>query len=169
MIPTLAIVFSLANTPGAQQKISYQSVDDRYTHVLIYMVFKKIRWICYRSPFSWSFIDEVSKPICQGSYRHRECCYHCQAVANFDENLVDQTHLLYTNWGRDADYRSECLSASAMALSEFATLESHHPWKQYFVCFLCLCMARLTSTSEFVRINGSTPLTRIRGFSPWRV
>ena len=27
---------------------------------------------------------------------------------------------------------------------------------------------RLTSTEEFLRVNPATPLTRIRGFSPWR-
>ena len=44
-----------------------------------------------------------------GSFRHREVCYLCRAVSHFDEEGEDQTDLLYTNWGRDAVYRSEFL------------------------------------------------------------
>ena len=45
-----------------------------------------------------------------GSYRHRECCYLCNAISVVEENAdSDQTPLLYTNWGRDAEYRSEPL------------------------------------------------------------
>ena len=44
-----------------------------------------------------------------GSFRHREVCYLCRAVSHFDQEGEDQTDLLYTNWGRDAVYRSEFL------------------------------------------------------------
>lgn len=56
---------------------------------------------------------EITTP---GSYRHRECCYHCSAVSYFDEDgAIDETPLLYTNWGRDAEYRREPLVAHCTA------------------------------------------------------
>ena len=56
-----------------------------------------------------------------GSYRHRECCYLCSAVAasNDDENDNPVDPLLYTNWGRGAEYRKKLLApdSAAMAMS----------------------------------------------------
>ena len=49
----------------------------------------------------------------KGSYRHRQCCYLCQALADVDTEDPDQDgqhSLLYTHWGREASYRSEFLA-----------------------------------------------------------
>ena len=50
----------------------------------------------------------IPSPNNLGSYRHRECCFLCSAVANSNDNEgEDTTHpLLYTNFGRDAAYRN---------------------------------------------------------------
>eukprot|EP00435_Cladocopium_sp_Y103_P061391 s82_g23.t1 len=66
-----------------------------------------------------------------GSYRHRETCYLCRAVAYFDQEGEDQTDLLYTNWGRDSAYRSEFLWLQQLkevfgALSEIALVFAAH-------------------------------------------
>ena len=40
----------------------------------------------------------------------------------------------------------------------------------HFFCKWCqLVLLRLTTASEFVRINGGSPLTGIAGFTPWRI
>ena len=55
------------------------------------------------SIFFWGFNQETVK----GSYRHTACCFLCGALANCsDENQG----FLYTNWGREAAYRSQFLS-----------------------------------------------------------
>lgn len=48
----------------------------------------------------------------KGSYRHRQCCYLCAAVAGYDEDQEDLSEFLYTQWGRDAAYRSQFLDLS---------------------------------------------------------
>ena len=48
------------------------------------------------------FKESSSKRFQQGSYRHKQCCFYCDAVAEGP----DQS-LLYTTWGRSAAYRRE--------------------------------------------------------------
>ena len=42
-----------------------------------------------------------------GSYRHRQCCFLCGAVSHTVEG--ESEGLIYTNFGRDAEYRQEHL------------------------------------------------------------
>ena len=131
----------------------------------------------------------IPSPNNLGSYRHRECCFLCSAVANSNDNEgEDTTHpLLYTNFGRDAAYRNSLFGFKLQR--PIAT-----PWQRstqkgfvrlwlkiisyiynvfYFLVVILVCWSklyhpRLVSTEEFVAVNGQTPITRIRGFSPWR-
>lgn len=58
--------------------------------------------------------DEEVETFDRGSYRHREVCYHCNAIGYVEEDADDdQQPLLYTNWGRDAAYRAEQLASIA--------------------------------------------------------
>lgn len=66
------------------------------------VMWKNISCMCFWVGFL------IPSPNNLGSYRHRECCYLCSAIANSnDSEGEDSTHpLLYTNFGRDAAYRN---------------------------------------------------------------
>lgn len=66
------------------------------------------------TPFWWVQAYTDVKP---GSYRHREVCYLCRAVAYFDAEGEDQTDLLYTNWGRDSAYRDGLLRLQSVSIA----------------------------------------------------
>ncbi len=111
----------------------------------------------------------------KGSYRHRQCCYLCAAVAGYDEQQEDLSELLYTQWGRDAGYRSQFLDRSVSTFVFVAHLIPLGPCTpfhcltfMFHACVTPLFEPRLTTTDEFIDVNGRTSLTRIPGFSPWR-
>lgn len=66
--------------------------------------------LVYPSNIVWNMNGFERLETKQGSYRHNQCCYHCSALSVFPEDGPDLTHLLYTNWGRDAEYRREFLA-----------------------------------------------------------
>lgn len=55
-------------------------------------------------------------------------------------------NLFYTAFGRSAGHRNTKLGAKFRSVND----------------------ARLTSTQEFIQLNGATPLTSVPGFSLWR-
>jgi hypothetical protein len=55
---------------------------------------------------SWSHVFS-------GSYRHRQCCFLCGAVSHTVEG--ESEGLVYTNFGRDAEYRQEHLGCNRAA------------------------------------------------------
>lgn len=65
-----------------------------------------------------------------GSYRHRQCCYLCNAVSATADG--ESNDLLYTNWGRDAVYRQEHLSCIPPRASQ------RTPWLQWMARWRCL-------------------------------
>ena len=58
----------------------------------------------YDSDIYVSFSLYCLHHVCSGSYRHRQCCYLCQAISHTVEEDESQS-LIYTHYGRDAEYR----------------------------------------------------------------
>lgn len=70
------------------------------------------RWLYRKKNLQFDWQPNMIKPLNWGSYRHRQCCYHCNAISYVQDGQPEED-LLYTNWGRGAEYRRQQLSASS--------------------------------------------------------
>lgn len=97
----------------------------------------------------------------QGSYAHIECCHYCHA-----EKRSDDPGMLFTNFGHNATHRRTFLTnIQSVRVCVCVRLD----WlSDSSTCMLCID-PRLTSTEDFIDIHGDTALTRIAGFSLWRL
>ena len=135
------------------------------------------RWLYRKKNLQFDWQPNMIKPLNWGSYRHRQCCYHCNAISYVQDGQPEED-LLYTNWGRGAEYRRQQLSASSCHVcmasrcsQRCAVLYASIHLASFFQNLFCFSLwkwSRLTSLEDFLEVNGASPLTQIKGFSHWR-
>ena len=96
--------------------------------------------------------------VLSGSYLHNACCHYCLASKTGPQDLW------YTEFGREAGHRKTRLGRTYNIYVDNVCLHARF----FRCCNVNSAETRLTSTAEFVQLNGNTPLTRIVGFDLWR-